>query len=217
MAHDLIHAAGRDRPGAPHARAAFRTRHGSGETLGSAATGYAIGRLSAPSSHSRVIAVMVSSSAVAGPSAAAQATDEFSQTYRCKREPTPGIEPGTSSLPRISLPALWQIPVDRERNASNYGVVGLPGPISPARTTQNGRSGDPYGPRLALSDHRDCLKLVAKEYPPPARTAFLAGRVSTVLGTAKRSQARRAPFVGPADIRNRPVVRSRLPSRRGTD
>ena len=34
--------------------------------MGSAATGYAIGRLSAPSSHSRVIAVMVSSSAVAG-------------------------------------------------------------------------------------------------------------------------------------------------------
>ena len=175
------------------------------------------GCLRAQRSHSGSIEVMVSSSAVAGHATTRRGASAASQTWSCDPEPTPGIEPGTSSLPRISLPALWQIPVDRERNASNYGVVGLPGPISPARTTQNGRSGDPYGPRLALSDHRDCLKLVAKEYPPPARTAFLAGRVSTVLGTAKRSQARRAPFVGPADIRNRPVVRSRLPSRRGTD
>jgi len=38
-------------------------------------------------------------------------------------EPTPGIEPGTLFLPRISLPALWRPPGNPERNASNYGVV----------------------------------------------------------------------------------------------
>ena len=47
-----------------------------------------------------VMTVMVSSSAVAGPSASPPATCELAQTCKSRPEPTPGIEPGTSSLPR---------------------------------------------------------------------------------------------------------------------
>ena len=71
--------------------------------------------------------VMVSSSAVAGPVTTTPAADESSQTCKRGREPTSGIEPETSFLPTISLPALWHPPVDPERNASNYGVVRFPG------------------------------------------------------------------------------------------
>ena len=50
------------------------------------------------------------------------------QTYKPCLEPTFGIEPETSFLPSISLPALWHTPGDPERIASNYGVVRFPGP-----------------------------------------------------------------------------------------
>ena len=42
---------------------------------------------------------------------------------KCAPEPTPGIEPETSFLPAISLPALWHPGDDPERNASDYGVA----------------------------------------------------------------------------------------------
>ena len=48
-------------------------------------------------------------------------------TWKLAWEPTSGIEPETSFLPRTSLPSLWHPPVERERNASNYGVVGFRG------------------------------------------------------------------------------------------
>ena len=103
-------------------------REGSGSSSGLASAGYGTGRLRARASHPRVATTMVFSSAVAGPSASPQATNELSQTCISCLEPTPGIEPETSFLPTISLPALWHTPGDPERNASNYGALRFPGP-----------------------------------------------------------------------------------------
>ena len=53
-------------------------------------------------------AVMVFSSAVAGSVATKLPADRRSRTCKSCMEPTSGLEPKTSYLPRISLPALWQ-------------------------------------------------------------------------------------------------------------
>ena len=84
------------------------------------------------------------------------------QTCKPALEPTPGIEPETSFLPRTSLPALWHPPVDPERNASNYGVVRFPWHLFPCSNDPKGRSVDPYESGIALNDHRKNRILAAQ-------------------------------------------------------
>ena len=59
------------------------------------------------------------------------ATNGAVQAWKRSVEPTPGFEPETSFLPTISLRAVWHVPGDRERNASNHGVLRFNGTLFP--------------------------------------------------------------------------------------
>ena len=120
------------------------------------------GCLRAQRSHSGSIEVMVSSSAVAGHATTRRGASAASQTCKLALEPTPGIEPGTSSLPRISLPALWHTPGDRERNASKYGVVSFRRSLFSCSVGPERCSVDPHGSKITLNDHRQNGIFVAK-------------------------------------------------------
>ena len=102
---------------------------------------------------------------------------------RTSLEPTPGIEPGTSFLPTISLLALWHTPVDCERNASHYGVVGFPGPVIPGPNDPKRRLANRYDPKNRSQR--------APRVPDRCRTEAIRPRLAWLRGLASRNCAER--------------------------